>query len=114
MSPMHIAPFRAIRIVLVIKMIDAVFIKHTIRVIHPAIAWRMVVKRAIVVCVFYIPFVRKSQVPFLQKGYSCFVKIQNLNRAFFTFIQRERHFIIDLVNCQAHVHPRVARALVVQ
>ena len=68
MSPMHIAPFRAIRIVLVTKMIDAIFIKHTVRVIHPAIAWRMVVKRPIVVRIFYIPFVGKSQVSLSEKG----------------------------------------------
>ena len=65
---MHISPFRTIRIVLVAKMIDAIFIKHSVGVIHPAIAWRMVVNRAIVICVFYIPFVGKSKVPLLKKG----------------------------------------------
>ena len=45
MSPMHIAPNRPIRIILEIQMIYPIFIKHSVRVVHPAVSRSMVINR---------------------------------------------------------------------
>ena len=45
MCPMHVAPHRAIRVILVVEVPYAILIKHTVRVIHPATLRRLVVQR---------------------------------------------------------------------
>src|SRR5690606_5075957 len=46
MSPMHWAPNRTVRIVLVKQMVFAVQINHPIRIIHPTFCRRKVIERA--------------------------------------------------------------------
>ena len=46
MSPMHISPFRAVRIILKIQMIFSIFIHQSVGIIHPAIERSMMVNRA--------------------------------------------------------------------
>ena len=45
MSPMHISPFGAIRIILIIQMIFSIFIHQPVSIIHPAIKGSMMINR---------------------------------------------------------------------
>ena len=45
--PVHVLPQRPVGIVLVVKMPFAVFVKHAVRVVHPAVERCMVVQRAV-------------------------------------------------------------------
>ena len=44
-SPVHVSPFGAIRVVLVKKMVFTVFIDHSVRVVHPSVKGREVIGR---------------------------------------------------------------------
>ena len=46
MSPMHISPFRTVRVILKIQMIFSIFIHQSVGIIHPAIERSMMVNRA--------------------------------------------------------------------
>ena len=58
--PVHVAPFRAIGVVLVAEMIDAIFVEHAVGVVHPAVSRRVVVGRTIEIGVGYVPFVGQA------------------------------------------------------
>ena len=49
MPPVHITPLRSVGIILVVEMVDAILVDHTVGVIHPAIGWAMVVGWPVVI-----------------------------------------------------------------
>ncbi len=47
MAPRHVLPFRAVGIVLEIEVPHTVLVKHTVRIVHPAVDGSMVINRTI-------------------------------------------------------------------
>jgi len=58
MSPMHISPFRAVRIILKIQMIFSIFIHQSVGIIHPAIERSMMENRTELFCIGSIKCIR--------------------------------------------------------
>ena len=104
MPPVHVAPFRAIGVVLIVKMVFAVFVDEAVRVVHPAIGGRMVVERAIVVGVFHVPLVGEFEVA---ESAGLGRDLRETHHGFFALGQAKRHIVVGGELCQAHIHPRV-------
>ena len=66
MSPVHISPHGAIRVILITEVVDPIFIKHSNRIVHPPVRRGMMIRRAIVVGIGHIPHVRKLQLSFVK------------------------------------------------
>ena len=58
MSPMHISPFRTIRVILKIQMIFSIFIHQPVSIIHPAIKGSMMINRTKLFCIGSIKCIR--------------------------------------------------------
>ena len=57
MSPVHISPHGAIRVILKTEVVDPVFIKHTNRIVHPSVRRGMMIRWTIVVVIGNVPHV---------------------------------------------------------
>ena len=57
MSPVHISPHGAVRIILITEVVDPVFIKHSNRIVHPSVRRGMMVRRTIIVGIGNVPHV---------------------------------------------------------
>ena len=44
-APCHVLPLRAVGVPLVIKVVQSVFVKQSVGVVHPSVGWRVVVQR---------------------------------------------------------------------
>ena len=103
-APVHIAPFRAVGVILEIEMVFAVFVGQAIGVVHPSVEGRVVVNGAIVVGVGDVP--RVAETHLLQRQ-SVFRQIGDSDHGLVAFAEGERHFIVHVVDGEAHVHPSV-------
>ena len=103
-SPVHVPPFRSIRVVLIIKMVLSVFIHHAVGVVHPTVRRRMVIKWTIIVGILGIPLVDKLQVA---ERNGLRRDVCEAHHSFFAFGQTKRHIIVGGELRQADIHPRI-------
>ena len=110
-TPMHVAPLRAIGIVLIIEVPDAILIEHAVGVVHPTVGRRMVIHRAIVVGVDHAPLVGQ-----LHTAHGDVARLQSndLDHGLLAVTELEGHIVVDRLLCQTHVHPRIGGQALVE
>ena len=110
MSPMHIAPFRAIRVILIVEVPHTILIEHAIGIVHPAIGGGVMVYGSIIISVDNAPLIREFYI--LQRDISRF-ETDNLYNSLWSVAKLERNIVVDFVFRKAHIHPGVGgKALV--
>ena len=62
MAPRHVLPFRSVRIPLVIQMPYAILVKHSVRIVHPAVQRRVMIRRTVFLAVGGIERVRHVEI----------------------------------------------------
>ena len=62
MPPMHILPLRSVGVPLVIKVIETIFIKQSIGIVHPSVCGRMMIDRPPFLAIDRVENVRKADV----------------------------------------------------
>ena len=102
--PVHVAPFRTVGVVLIVKMVFTVFVDEAVRVVHPAVSRRVVIERTIVVGVFRVPLVGEFEVA---KCAGMGRDFGEPHHGFFALGQAKGHIVVGGELCQAHLHPRV-------
>ena len=110
MSPVHIAPHGAIRIILIIQMIFSIFIKHTVGVVHPTIDRSVMIERTEHFSVGIIKRIGKFQ--FFPAGICHGIAyigtaVAGMNvesyRLTFILLQSKRNKIVDTVDSQPNL-----------
>ena len=111
MSPRHVSPSGTIRIVLEIQVIHTVFVEHPVRVVHPAVCRRMVIKRTELLAVRRIKRVRQLH---LLPTDSRFGHPLHVERQILTYVCRqvERHIVIHLLAGKADVDDAAHRLVI--
>ena len=66
MSPVHISPHGAVRVILITEVVDPIFIKHSNRIVHPSIGRGMMIRRTVEIGIGHIPNIREFYLSFLQ------------------------------------------------
>ncbi len=107
MPPMHISPYRTVRIILKVKMIFAILINQSVRIIHPTIQRSMVIKRTEFITVGRIERVGEFH---LFPAYGILRRFADTdNRLFCSGRQFERDEIIRFLFSQTDIHIRIRR-----
>ena len=110
MTPCHVLPLRAIRVVLEIEMPHAIFIKHAIGVVHPAPEWGVMIERTIFFAVFRVKmchtlhgFPSRKVLDIACRTALVMKRYIEQHRFIGVATQVQRHAIINVVGSQLHV-----------
>ena len=106
MPPMHITPERAVRIMLIIKMIFPVLIDQAVRVVHPAVSRCMVIERTEGFAIRGIK--RIGQLQFLPAK-AARRNTPHLNCRLTSLRKTKRNKIIDFRTGKADIHIHIRR-----
>ena len=61
MSPVHVAPHRAVRIILIEQVILTIFIYQSVGIVHPSVERSMVIQGTVLVCIGRVKSIRKLE-----------------------------------------------------
>ena len=112
MSPVHVAPLRAVWVVLEVEVILAILIYHAVRVVHPTIERCEVITWTILIGIGGIEGIAEfHQV----QGEGILLQTKNLHDGILAIsclscrilLQIERHIIVSPILSQADIHPSI-------
>ena len=117
-APGHILPFRPIGVPLVAEGPDAVFVDHSVGVVHPAVKRGVVKGRTVFLAVGGVKRVGQHEVA-PARVVACLahrcapLRGEDVQHHVFPFVggEVERHHVIGLRLCQAHIHGAVKFAV---
>ncbi len=111
MSPRQVLPFRTIRVVLVIEMPLAVFVEHSVGVVHPAVKRCMVIGRTVFLAIGGVESVHQPNafpacVIFSLAHRAAALRCDNVENNVLAFVGRQvvRNGIVNLRFCQTHTY----------
>ena len=104
-SPVHVAPRRAVGVVLEIQVPHAVLVEHPVRVVHPSVGRSVVVQRPVLLHVGHVERVGELHLLPAERALRHALNV-NLDILALEHRQVERHIVIDTLSREAHVHHR--------
>lgn len=110
-SPVHVAPLRAVGVVLEVEVILAVLVCQTVRVVHPSVERSVMVDGAVVVGVACVERVGELQ---LFQSLRILSETNDFYDSLLAFRKFERHAVVGLADSEANVHPCVSLLAVVE
>ena len=106
--PVHVAPRRAVGIVLEIQVPHAVLVEHSVRVVHPSVGRSVVVQRTVLLLVRHVERVGELQFLPAKRALGHTLHVY-LDVAADKGREVERHIVVYTLARQAHVHHRSYR-----